>query len=300
MSRDVLVVGESLIDIVRAPGGRSRKVVGGSPANVARGLARLGIAVRFHTVLARDMRGERIAAHLAADGVDLVDASWSLDSTSSALADIGPDGAARYTFDMTWELPTEPDPGSAAAIHVGSVAAFLEPGASVLERALRRADPNTPITFDPNIRPALLADRATVAARFERLAAVADLVKLSDEDAAWLYPGDSEMTLIRRLLAAGPRVVAVTRGGSGALLASGDIVRAIAAPAVTVSDTVGAGDTFMASLIAGLVQDPCILSSPGPDTLDRIGRRAVTAAALTVQRAGADLPTAADVRAAMA
>lgn len=299
MSGDVLVVGESLIDIVRTPGGECREVVGGSPANVALGLARQGVPVRFHTALARDERGERIAEHLAADGVDIVEASWSLDATSSALADIDREGVAHYTFDVTWALPTEPAPGPAAIIHVGSVAAFLEPGASVLERALGRTDPHTLITFDPNIRAALLPDRESVVTRFERLAASADVVKLSDEDAAWLYPDDSEDILVRRLLATGARLVAVTHGGSGVMLATGDIVMTVPAPAVTVRDTVGAGDTFMAAVIAGMLRDPGILSEADPAALDTLGRYAVAAAALTVQRVGADLPTGAEVVAAM-
>lgn len=305
MTAGVLVIGESLIDIVRRSNGagdaeaRTEELIGGSPANVALGLARQQVVVGFHTALAHDARGERIAAHLGDEGVALVEGSWSLPSTSSALAEIGRDGAARYTFDIAWTLPVPPDMSSAALVHVGSISVFLEPGASVLERALEGADAQTLITLDPNIRPALLPDHAAAVARFERLAALADVVKLSDEDAVWLYPELPEAGLARRLLAAGVRLVAVTRGGSGALLAAGDVVCVVAAPAVTVRDTVGAGDTFMAALIAQVIQEPDLLVAPTEAALGRIGRYAVTAAAITVQRAGADLPTTSDILAAM-
>lgn len=298
MRGDVLVVGESLIDVVRR-GGEEDEVVGGSPANVALGLARLGAPVRFHTALGHDDRGERIAAHLSAAGVEVVGASWSLPKTSTALAQIGADGAARYTFDLVWRLPVEPEPEHASVIHTGSLAAFLEPGASVVQRTLAGARPGTLITIDPNIRAALLPDHAAAVRRFEGLLRLATVVKLSDEDAAWLYPDLPHDALLRRLLAAGPRLVALTRGGSGATLAAGDILHTVAAPAVTVRDTVGAGDTFMAALIAYVLQNPAALSVIDRDDLDRMGTYAVTAAAITVERVGADLPTAADVRRAL-
>ncbi|QCQ17545.1 carbohydrate kinase family protein [Microbacterium sp. RG1] len=299
MSGEVLVVGESVIDIVRSPERDETEVVGGSPANVALGLARQGVSVDFHTALARDARGERIAAHLAAAGVDVAEASWSLPVTSSALAEIGSDGAARYTFDVSWHLPVPPRSTSASVVHVGSVAAFLEPGASTVERALEGRGADVAVTFDPNIREALVPDHASALARFERLAAMSDVVKLSDEDAEWLYPGAGEESVARRLLVMGPRLVAVTRGGAGALIAGGDIMRSIVAPAVTVRDTVGAGDTFMAALIAQLLWHPQLLAAPTTELLDAVGRYTVTAAAITVQRVGADLPTAAEIGSAL-
>ncbi|GAA4766886.1 carbohydrate kinase family protein [Microbacterium gilvum] len=300
MTGCVLVIGESVIDIVRRADGAVEEVVGGSPANVALGLARLGVRVRFHTALARDAHGERVGRHLTAAGVEVVVASWSLGATSTALAQIGADGAARYTFDVDWSLPTEPDPGGAAIIHVGSISAFLDPGALVVEQTVSTADQDTLITLDPNIRAALLPDRADAVARFQRLAALADIVKLSDEDAAWLYPGEREEVVVRRLLARGPRLVALTRGSSGALLASRGGNRLVSAPSVRVRDTVGAGDTFMAALIAQVVRGPSVLDELDPHALDAIGTFAVTAAAITVQRAGADVPTEGEVRQALA
>lgn len=297
MTADVLVIGESLIDIVQHADGTVTEVVGGSPANVAFGLARQGVAVRFHTALARDERGARIAAQLTGEGVELVEASWSLAATSTALAEIAADGAAHYTFDLEWALPVTPREGEATLVHVGSIAAFLEPGASVIEQVLTGTD--TLVSFDPNIRGALLPDRREAALRFERLAALADVVKLSDEDGSWLYPGASLAEVIAEVAKRGPRLVAITRGGAGALLHAAGVTVDVAAPVVRVQDTVGAGDTFMAALIRELLASPVVLEAPTVDRLTAIGAYAAAAAALTVQRIGADLPRAGEIVAAL-
>lgn len=144
------------------------------------------------------------------------------------------------------------------------------------------------VTFDPNIRPALLPEHGKAVRRFEETAALATVVKLSDEDAHWLYPEVEEERLLASLLALGPRLVAVTLGARGAALATrADTVRV---PGVEVDavDTIGAGDTFMASLVHSLLES----SSADLDgaALERIGRAATRAAAITVSRAGADLP----------
>jgi fructokinase len=178
---------------------------------------------------------------------------------------------------------------------MGSIGAFLEPGATTLEEWLRLREPRTLVTFDPNIRPALLTDRGAAVARFERLAAMSDVVKLSDEDADWLYPGLSPTQVGEKVLGLGARLAALTLGGSGALLHAGEVSVELAAPAVTVRDTVGAGDTFMAALIHRVLAAPELLQSPTSSTLAAAGSYAVAAAALTVQRVGADLPTAAEV-----
>lgn len=297
MTADVLVIGESLIDIVQRADRTVTEVVGGSPANVAFGLARQSVAVRFHTALARDERGARIAAQLRGEGVELVEASWSLAATSTALAEIAADGAARYTFDLEWALPVTPRVGDATLVHVGSIAAFLEPGASVVEHVLGGTD--TLVSFDPNIRGALLPDRREAALRFERLAALADVVKLSDEDGSWLYPGASLAEVIAEVAKHGPRLVAITRGGAGALLHAAGVTVDVAAPVVRVQDTVGAGDTFMAALIREVLATTDVLGAPTAERLATIGAYAAAAAALTVQRVGADLPRVDEVAAAL-
>jgi fructokinase len=291
----VLVVGESLMDIVTDGTGRTTEVVGGSPANVALGLARQQVPVRLLTALGRDARGARIRDRLAADGVDVLDASWSLEATSTAHARISADGSADYVFDITWTLPASDALGDAGLVHIGSIGAFLEPGATTLEGWLARRERETLITFDPNIRPALLADRPAAVARFERLAAMSEVVKLSDEDAGWLFPGLSPAQVLERISGLGARLAALTMGGAGALLRAGEVEVGSAAPAVAVRDTVGAGDTFMAALIHRVLADPGLLASPTPSSVAAAASYAVAAAAITVQRVGADLPTAAEI-----
>lgn len=296
MTGSAFVIGESLVDIVTAAGGGCTEVVGGSPANVALGLARQGVPVRLRTALGRDARGERIAAHLGASGVVVDERSWSLASTSTAHAQIRADGSAEYAFDVTWVLSADADPIAEGLVHVGSIAAFLDPGAAEVEALLDRLAPDILVSFDPNIRPALLGDPGAARRRFARIAARADVVKLSDEDAAWLHPGLPAEAACAAVLAAGPRLVALTLGGDGALLCAADLRVEVPAPTVTVVDTVGAGDTFMAALIHEMLADPDLVGAPTAAALASAGAYAVAAAALTVQRVGADLPTAARIR----
>lgn len=297
--QSALVIGESLIDIVTTSTGHTTEVVGGSPANVALGLARQQVPVRLLTSLGRDARGERIREHLASSGVEVIDDSWSLQTTSTARAQITADGSAAYVFDISWVLPETIDAGGARLIHVGSIGAFLDPGARTLERWLSRRSPETVITFDPNIRPALLSDKRAALARFERLARMSHVIKLSDEDASWLYPNLTPAQIIRKLLGFGARLVALTMGGSGAILSTEEASIELAAPNVRVRDTVGAGDTFMAALIRRVIENPDLLVLPTSHALAAAGRYAIAAAALTVQRTGADLPTAADILASI-
>lgn len=297
---DVLVIGESLIDIVTDSSGATAEVVGGSPANVALGLARQDIPVRLLTALGRDAHGERIRTHLAESGVVIDDASWSLTTTSTARAQIMTDGSASYSFDINWIFPALIAPATPRLIHIGSIGAFLEPGSSDLEKWVRLSAPGTLVTFDPNIRPALLDDHALAVARFERLAALAHVVKLSDEDAKWLYPAMPAPLVAESVLRLGPQLVALTKGGEGAALHTRGTAIDVTAPFVPVRDTVGAGDSFMAALIHEVLTVPGLLEMPTALGLLSAGTYSATAAALTVQRTGADLPTAAEVCAAMA
>ncbi|MFG6477309.1 carbohydrate kinase [Microbacterium sp. P06] len=287
---DVVVIGEALVDIVETSAETSEHV-GGSPANVALGLGRRGLSVLLVTQLGSDERGERILAHLEDSGVTLAPESFTPRPTSTALARIGPDGQASYVFDLAWNafaLPGTPT----RVLHTGSVAAFLEPGAESVREALR-ASRAAEVTFDPNIRPALVGAHAPAFRAFEHTARLATVVKLSDEDAAWLYPGASLDAVVDAILALGPRLVAITLGSAGAIVATAMQRLTVPGERVAVVDTIGAGDTFMASLIFSVARlGSAGLSAPA---LERIGRDAVHAAALTVSRAGADLPWAGEL-----
>lgn len=297
-----LIVGEALIDIVERAGSASpAEFVGGSPANVALGLARLGRPTEFLAALARDERGERVAAHLHASGVTVLDETWTAPRTSTARAVIGRDGSAQYSFDIEWALPAPVGVQGYSAVHTGSIAAFLEPGAGVVRGLLREArGAGALVTFDPNIRQALLPIHSAALAVFESTVALSHVVKLSDEDAAWLYPGFSVDEVIDAVLDRGADLVVVTAGGEGAVLASGERRVTVPAVPVVVVDTIGAGDTFMAALVAQLsdvfaAQGREGLAALESEGLAAIGALSARASAITVSREGANPPTAGEL-----
>ncbi|MGF6824692.1 fructokinase [Microbacterium sp. ZKA21] len=285
---EVLVVGEALVDIVETAGVSSEHV-GGSPANVALGLGRRGVPVALLTQIAMDTRGLVIVEHLSASGVDVLPESMTASATSTARAVIGTDGQAEYDFDIAWEAFPAPVDLAPRVVHTGSIAAFLAPGAASVVGLLRSADAAV-VTFDPNIRPALVVDRAGALRAYEAVAGLADVVKMSDQDAEWLHPGKSIDGVIDAVLALGPSLVAITLGSDGAVVATADHRVTIPAVSVAAVDTIGAGDTFMASLIHSVLEH----GTAGLDAADLtgIGLAAAGAAAITVSRVGADLPWA--------
>ena len=288
---EVLVVGEALVDIVETAVASSEHV-GGSPANVALGLGRRGVPVALLTQIARDSRGLVIVEYLSASGVEVLPESMTASATSTARAVIGTDGQAEYDFDIAWEAFPAPVDLAPRVVHTGSIAAFLAPGAASVVGLLRSADAAV-VTFDPNIRPALVGDRAEALRAYEVVAGLADVVKMSDQDAEWLHPGKSIDGVIDAVLALGPSLVAITLGSDGAVVASADHRVTIPAVSVAAVDTIGAGDTFMASLIHSVLKR----GTAGLDAADLtgIGLAAAGAAAITVSRAGADLPWAGEL-----
>jgi len=285
----VLVIGEALVDIV-VTGDGSTEHPGGSPANVALGLARRGRDVDLLTRLGGDPRASMIVRHLERSGVEVLSASFTDRATSLARATLGDDGSARYDFDIDWRVPASLPDQRPDLVHTGSLAAFLEPGAAQLVTLLDELRPAV-VTLDPNIRPDLL-DHAPAVAQFEALTARATIVKLSDEDAAWLYPGKTIEAVLSRIRSLGPRLVACTLGADGAVLVAEEAQVRVPAVSVAVADTIGAGDAFMAALI-----DDYLTESGASDRvrLEHIGRRAASAAAITVSRPGADLPWASEL-----
>lgn len=305
------VIGEALVDVVQRSSGIDAHV-GGSPLNVAVGLARLDHAVQFIGRFGKDAYGDSIAAHLRSSSV-MVPLPPDESPTSVATALIDDDGAASYTFDLAWELP-----GLAARLpfmlqgtsllHTGSIATMLEPGAAEVLAAVEHAHPNATISFDPNCRPSIIKDRDYARAQVERFVALADVVKASDEDLEWLYPGVDVLESARRWLglggSGGPAVVVVTRGAAGpwGVTAAGEAH--VDAPKVKVADTVGAGDSFMAALLSGIVdrglagaQNREELHAMPAEVLDGILNHAARAAAITVSRPGANPPTRAELNA---
>ncbi|MFE0650404.1 PfkB family carbohydrate kinase [Streptomyces sp. NPDC059534] len=287
-----LVIGECVADIVRAPGTADRVHPGGSPANVAYGLARLGREVTLLTQLADDPDGRLIAGHLKGAGVR-VEVGGAPARTPSAVVALDDQGRATYTFDIAWTLEAEHARSVPAPtyVHIGSIAAVTAPGAAAVVALVEGLRGRATVSYDPNVRPALMGDHAEAVARVERCVALSDLVKASDEDLAWLYPGESPRTVATRWLDLGPAVVLVTRGADGSLAVTRRATATATAPAVPVVDTVGAGDSFMSAVLDTLaMRGRDDLGGVGAEYLARLLRRAGAAAAVTVSRAGAQPP----------
>jgi fructokinase len=323
-----LVVGECLVDLAPAsPGAPSagsagtgkvgawaRQIVampGGGPANIAVGLARLGVPTSFAGRFSRDGFGPWLRDYLAANGTDL---SLSVDADEDAtlaLVTLDDRGRAAYTFygpgtaDWQWkpsELPDLAAPEAAGlgigAVHTGSIALTLEPGAEVLATWLadiRRAN-QVLVSFDPNIRPSLIGDLSAYLERLPGVVASSHIVKASDEDIEVLYPGATGPDVADKWLSEGVSLVVITKGALGATAFHKSGARAEwAPPHIEVADTIGAGDSFSSGLLAyfaktGLL-DPAALETLSEGHLHDAIAQAVSASALTCTRPGADPPT---------
>lgn len=301
--RRALVIGEALVDVVRTPDGASREHPGGSPANVALGLARLGRGVDLLTWFGADARGGMVREHLEASGVAIAPGSDSAPRTSVATAVLDAGGAATYEFDLSWHVPDvwASPPAPPLVVHTGSIAAVLTPGGPDVVRILEAHRESATLTYDPNLRPSLMPPADETRPVVEAIVALADVVKVSDEDLAWLVPDEHPLDVARRWATAGPALVVVTRGGDGATALSAGAELDVAAPPVTVADTVGAGDSFMGGLVDGLwsagllgADRRAALRDADEVTLRSVLARCAEIAAITVSRPGANPPTAAE------
>ena len=292
-----LVIGEALIDIVEREGTVTGEHVGGSPLNVAVGLARLGRGVDFLTHIGDDARGRRIVEYVNASGVQLVSGSQTAVRTPTALATLDANGSAQYVFDIDWQLAGTPEVAPPLVAHTGSIATVVEPGCRATAALIDTYRPSATVTFDPNVRPALIEDADIARGRIDRWIERSDVVKASDEDMRWIEPNRSPEQIAKTWLSLGPSIVAVTMGNQGAfaMCAAG----AVRVPAfrVAVVDTVGAGDAFMTGLIDALWSLGLLgaerrpqLARIGVDALTAVVQTAALSSALTVARAGANLP----------
>ncbi|HEX9228163.1 MAG TPA: carbohydrate kinase [Arthrobacter sp.] len=299
----VVVIGESLVDIISDP--RQPESVqahpGGSPLNVAVGAARLGLPTSLVTHYADDRHGLLIGEHLLSNSVHVINGGTA--PTSTAHATLGPDGAADYTFAITWEMGGAALPALAAVegsahVHTGSIAAVLPPGEKATLALVQAARRHATVSYDPNCRPGISPDAAVARRQAELFVAASDVVKASDEDLRWLYPDRTPEETLKAWLALGPAVVAVTRGAAGPVILSRNGRVEMVAEPITVEDTVGAGDSFMAGLISGLAQlgalgaegGRALLTSMTPEELEALAAYANRAAAITCSRQGANPP----------
>jgi fructokinase len=292
-----LVIGEALIDIVESGGRVTGEHVGGSPLNVAVGLARLGRGVDFLTYIGDDARGQRIVDYVESSGVQLVWGSRTASRTPTALATLDASGSAQYVFDIDWQLSGTPEVAPPLVAHTGSIATVLEPGCRAAAALLDAYHPSATVTFDPNVRPALIEDRDAAIGRIDRFIERCDVVKASDEDMRWIDPNRSPKQIARTWLESGPSLVAVTMGEGGAFAMCEAGTARVAALPVDVVDTVGAGDAFMTGLIDALWSLELLgaerrpqLRRIGLDALNVVLQTAVLSSALTVAKPGADLP----------
>ncbi|MFD8685594.1 carbohydrate kinase [Streptomyces sp. NPDC059651] len=302
---DLLVIGECVADIVRSPDAADRVHPGGSPANVAYGLARLGHGATLLTQLGADENGRLIRDHLTGAGVD-VRTDGSAAPTPSAVVALDGTGRAAYTFEITWTLGAVSLDRAPQHLHTGSIAAVMEPGAATVVAAVESLRTGATVSYDPNVRPALMGDHEAAVRRAERCVALSDVVKASDEDLEWLYPGQDPVKAAERWLATGPAVVLVTRGGDGAcaVLPGGPVT--VDALPVEVVDTVGAGDAFMSGTLHALAAHG-LLGASGRERLRAVDRatmrdvlrHAAASAAVTVGRAGANPPDGTELDAAL-
>lgn len=314
----VCVIGEALVDLVyqagesggtdRYPADHYVAHPGGSPFNVAVGLARLGQPVRLVARLSGDTFGRQLRAHADVNGVDLSLAVAAAEQASLAVVGLDAAGNASYDFyrtgtaDWQWtDAELAGIPADTDWVHAGSLASWIDPGALAIERRLAELADSTVVSYDPNIRPALLGEHAAAVARIERLVGLSRVVKASAEDLAWLYPGRELADVLRQWQALGAAVVVATDGGRGAWAIGSDREPfLLPSRPVTVVDTVGAGDAFMAGLIDALARTGLVGGDrrPSGEQLRAAVERAALVAALTVSRAGANPPTAAELAAA--
>jgi fructokinase len=304
----IVVGGEALVDLVEE-GDRLRPVPGGGPFNTAIALGRLGLSVAFVGTLSRDGYGSLLGEVLAHAAVDTSLVRWSDAPTPLAVVHRGNGNANTYTFYLAGtslvDLPKDslPElPKDAIALHLGTLALAVDPPAGAFEALLVREAGRLAVVLDPNVRPRVFGDQARYRKRFERLAALATVVKLSDGDAAWIYPGLEPEAVLERVLALGPKLVAITLGPDGAIAAASDARVRVAAVPVDVVDTVGAGDTFGAAVLAALVEQDTFRPDALLDeaALERTLSFAATAAAITCERTGAVPPSRADIDARLA
>jgi fructokinase len=302
----IVVAGEALVDLVEEEGVR-RAVPGGGPFNTAIALGRLGLPVAFLGTLSRDDHGGVLAELLADASVDLSLVRATDAPTPVAVVNMhGGDGGNSYTFHLAGtaladfpraSLPALPS--QAVALHVGTLALAVDPPATTYRLLVEREADKHTIVFDPNIRPAVFGDAEAYRLRFEQLCRLSTVVKMSRDDAAWIYPNCEPTEVLERVLGFGPRMIAVTLGAEGAMAASAVGRTQLPADHVDVIDTVGSGDSFGAALVASLHEQGALALDSTRPLDDAVLEKAVSfagsVAALTSRRTGAAPPSRGEV-----
>ena len=285
-----------LIDLIPGSDGVRVPHVGGGPANTAKALARLGHDVQFIDGISTDEYGVAARKELLDDEVKLDLALTSdkptclaiitLDANGGASYEFKIDGTATFDFDLKW-LP-DPSRYKPQVLHIGTLVTVIQPGADVLYDWAMQVAEFAPIVFDPNIRPSVMGDRDLYEAAVEKWAALSSVIKVSDDDMAWLYPGQNYADVAKRWINDGAALVVVTRGSNGIIGFTADGSVEVDGAKITVADTVGAGDTVGAIIVEAMIEKG-ILALTG-DVLKATLHRAAVAAGITCSRKGAQPP----------
>ncbi len=312
----IVCYGEALVDFKATGPLTFQGFVGGSPLNVALAAARLGTPVALAAQVSRDLFGEAIVAHLEANGVDrsLV-VRDDAPSTLAFVAEAGGDVDFTFVGDVHTRYDPQPRPelpGELAFLEFSSVALLHEPAAATILEMIAAHRERCTVIFDPNVRPALIADRAGYVARLATALSLSHLVKVSSQDLRWLYPDTEPLAAAERWLqgssqASGsqasssqgsPEAIILTQGGDSTVLVRSQGLLEVPIPQVDIVDTVGAGDTFMGALMVRLIEQGHTAGFAAlPDAVWRGALAfAAAAAALNCTRPGADPPTRAELR----
>lgn len=306
------VVGEAVVDIVRAPRIPPSEHPGGSPANVAVGLARLDCDTELIARFGTDPRGDMLHEHLTGNGVRLAPGCRDSATTSTAVATLDEDGAASYEFHITWDLPELRLDPATRCLHTGSLGTAVPPGAERVTELLDAVGENVLVSYDPNCRPSVDAELGIAVdvrrEQVESTVARAHVVKVSEDDLAWLYPDLDAIAAAERWLRLGPSLVLVTLGGAGSCALSRGRVLRREAVSLPVVDTVGAGDAYTAGVLSAFVglgvlepgrAHPADIAELDDSALVWLLDTANLAAALACTRRGADPPTRDELSAAL-
>jgi fructokinase len=292
----IWVCGEVLIDLIPDGSGERVPHVGGGPANTAKALARLGHEVYFIDGISSDKYGQMSRQELLDDEVKLDLALNSDKPTCLAIVSLNESGGASYEFEIdgtaTFDFSASwlPDPSryKPSVLHIGTLVTVIQPGADVLYDWAMQVAEFAPIVFDPNVRSVVTNDRDKYLAAVERWVAISSVVKVSDDDMAWLYPGQQYADVAKRWISDGAALVVVTRGADGLVGFTADGSVEVPGVKVEVADTVGAGDTVGAIVVEAMIEKG-ILNLTG-DTLKAVLNRAAIAAGITCSRKGAQPP----------
>jgi fructokinase len=292
----IWVCGEVLIDLIPNSSGERVPHVGGGPANTAKALARLGHQVYFIDGISSDKYGQMSRQELLDDEVKLDLALNSDKPTCLAIVSLNVNGGASYEFEIdgtaTFDFSASwlPDPSryKPSVLHIGTLVTVIQPAADVLYDWAMQVAEFAPIVFDPNVRSVVMNDRDKYLAAVERWVAISSVVKVSDDDMAWLYPGQLYADVAQRWINDGAALVVVTRGADGLVGFTADGSVEVPGVKVEVVDTVGAGDTVGAIVVEAMIEKG-ILNLTG-DILKAVLNRAAIAAGITCSRKGAQPP----------